>query len=498
MTSRFNNSSASLLIASLFVSLVTACGGGKESANSNGTAALLQTTATSYTGPITGFGSVVINGMRFATVGSSIADDDGIALNSSNLRLGSIVHVEGMSDNVASGTAGTIVVTPALLGTVDSVDASNTFLMVMGRKVSVNASTNYYNAATGLYATLAAITTGSYVEVHGLVQADGSFLATLIERRTAQAAYRIRGQVSNLDTVNKTFSVGTLAVNYGTSAITGLLANSAWVKVQATTAPLLGVLTATAVLTQTAQAGGGASGLVAGVASSSVMKLKGVAAGAPIANNITLAGVNVSLANALYLGGTAAAIAAGTALEVKGTWNGSTLQATLVEFEGYRATNVNGGAAYELYGAVTAFTSNSNLVVQGVTVNASSVTGFPASIAVGTYLEIKGNMTAGVLTAMTAKYTAANTGVIVGGGHGDDGSGDDNHGGGTFQTNSYEINGVVSGYVSLSDFMVNGVRVNASAAFFEHGGTVSNARFVEAKGNTNASGIFIATKIEVK
>jgi hypothetical protein len=331
-----------------------------------------------------------------------------------------------------------------------------------------------------------------------LVQADGSFLATLIERRTAQAAYRIRGQVSNLDTVNKTFSVGTLAVNYGTSAITGLLANSAWVKVQATTAPLLGVLTATAVLTQTAQAGGGASGLVAGVASSSVMKLKGVAAGAPIANNITLAGVNVSLANALYLGGTAAAIAAGTALEVKGTWNGSTLQATLVEFEGYRATNVNGGAAYELYGAVTAFTSNSNLVVQGVTVNASSVTGFPASIAVGTYLEIKGNMTAGVLTAMTAKYTAANTGVIVGGGHGDDGSGDDNHGGGTFQTNSYEINGVVSGYVSLSDFMVNGVRVNASAAFFEHGGTVSNARFVEAKGNTNASGIFIATKIEVK
>jgi 3D (Asp-Asp-Asp) domain-containing protein len=156
MTSRFNNSSASLLIASLLVSLVTACGGGKESANSNSTAALLQTTATSYTGPITGFGSVVINGMRFATVGSSIADDDGIALNSSNLRLGSIVHVEGMSDNVASGTAGTIVVTPALLGTVDSVDASNTFLMVMGRKVSVNASTNYYNAATGLYATLAA------------------------------------------------------------------------------------------------------------------------------------------------------------------------------------------------------------------------------------------------------------------------------------------------------------------------------------------------------
>jgi Domain of unknown function (DUF5666) len=499
MTFRFINSPTSLLVASLLAALLSACGGGgKESANSNGTTALPQTIATSYTGPITGFGSVVINGMRFATVGSSIADDDGAALNSSNLRLGSVVHVEGMSDNVANGTAGTIVVTPALLGAVDNVDANNTFLTVLGRKVSVNASTNYYNAATGLYVTLAAMATGSYVEVHGLVQADGSFLATLIEQRTAQAAFRMRGQITSLDTVNKTFVMGALTVNYNTAAITGVLANSAWVKVQATTAPALGTLTATAVLTQTAQAGGGASGLLTGVASSSVMKLKGVATGAPIANSITLAGVNVSLTNAIYQGGTAASIAAGTALEIKGTWNGTALLATVVEFEGYRTNNINGGGAYELYGAVTAFTSSSNLVVQGVTVNASSVAGFPSSMVVGTYLEIKGNMVGGVLMATSVQYTAASTGVVVGGGHGDDGSGDDKHGGGTFQSNSYEINGIVSGYLSLSDFIINGVHINASAAIFEHGGTVSNGRFVEVKGSTNASGIFVATKIEVK
>jgi hypothetical protein len=499
----FSTSSASLLAATVFASLMTACGGGgsNDSANNNNgnnVAALPQTTATSYTGPITGFGSVVVNGMRFSTVGSSIADDEGTSLNSSNLRLGSIVRVDGLSDNVASATAGSIVVTPALLGTVDSVDASNTFLTVMGRKVSVNASTNYYIAATGLYGTLAAVTTGSYVEVHGLVQADGSFLATLIERRTAQAAYRMRGQMTSLEAVNKTFVMGALTVNYSAATITGVLANSTWVKVQAASAPVAGVLTATAVLTQTAQVGGGAGGLVAGVASTSVVKLKGVATGAPIANNITLSGVTVNLANTLYQGGTVASIAAGTALEVKGTWNGTALQAALVEFEGFRASNVNGGAAYELYGAVTAFTSSSNFVVQGVTVNASAVAGFPANMAVGTYLEIKGNMAAGVLTATSIKYTAATTGVVVGRKDNDDGSGDDNHGGGTFQTNSYEINGVVSGYVTLSDFMVNGVRVNASVAVFEHGGTVSNGRFVEVKGSTNASGIFIATKIEVK
>jgi Domain of unknown function (DUF5666) len=500
MISRLMTYTASFIAMSLVGTVLTACGGGggKDSANNNGTTAAPQTTATSYTGPITGFGSVVVNGMRFSTVGSSIADDDGAALNSSNLRLGSIIHVEGLSDNVASGTAGTIVVTPALLGLVDSVDASNTFLTVMGRKVSVNASTNYYIAATGLYGTLAVVTAGSYVEVHGLVQADGSFLATLIEKRTAQAAYRMRGQIASLDTALKTFLMGTLTINYNTAAVTGVLANGAWVKVQASIAPAAGLLTATAVSLQSAQAGGGARGLVTGVASSSVMKLKGAATGAPIANSITLAGVNVNLSSAVFQGGTAASIAAGTSLEVKGTWNGTVLQATLVEFDGYRTVNINGGAAYELYGAVTAFTSSSNFVVQSVTVNASDVAGFPASMAVGTYLEIKGNMAAGVLTATSIKYTATSTGIVVGHKDSDDGSGDDHHGGGTYQTNSYEINGVVSGYVSLSDFAINGVRVNASAAYFEHGGSVSNGRFVEVKGSTNASGIFVATKIEVK
>jgi Domain of unknown function (DUF5666) len=500
MTSRFLTSTASLLAASLLASLLIACGGGggKDSANNNSTTALPQTTATSYTGPITGFGSVVVNGMRFATVGSSIADDEGASLNSSNLRLGSIVRVDGLSDNVASGTANTIVVTPALLGMVDSVDASNTFLTVMGRKVSVNANTNYYSAATGLYATLAAVAAGSYVEVHGLTQADGSFLATLIELRTAQAAYRMRGQIASLDAVNKTFVMGALTVNYSAAAVTGLLANNAWVKVQSSIAPAVGVLTATTVRTQTAQAGGGASGLTAGVASSSVMKLKGVATGAPIASSITLAGVTVNLASALYQGGTAASIAAGSALEVKGTWNGTALQAVLVEFEGYRANNINGGAAYELYGAVTAFTASNNFVVQGVTINASGVTGFPANMAIGTYLEIKGNMTVGVLTATSVNYTSGSTGVFVGQRHDDDGSGDDHHGGGTYQTNSYEIHGYVNNYVSLTDFTINGVRVNASGALFEHGGTVSNGRFIEVKGSTNASGIFVATKIELK
>ncbi len=471
-------------VASLLLAVLAACGGGGSSGTSDNTAVnqtpppLAQTTATNYTGPITGFGSVVVNGTRFDVVGAAVATDDDTPLNASDLRLGSIVHVNGKSDDSAAGTASTITLTPALLGKIDSVDTPSNALIVLKQKVIVNDSTNYYDKPTASYITADKIVAGDYVEVHGLVQADGSFLATLIERRTAQAFYRVRGQISNLDTNAKTFAIGTLTVNYNAGAITGTLANAAWVRVKATTEVSGSVLTATAVRVQT---GDGAGGLVAGVASTSSVKLKGIATGAPVSNIITLAGLSVNLANASYQGGSASAITTGTALEVKGTWDGTKLQARVVEFEGHRARTVNGGGKYELYGAVTSFTSKSNFVVQGVTVNASNVTSLPASLAVGTYLEIKGNMTNGVLVATSVQSTTSRSS-----------SGDDTSG------SNYEIYGTVSNYVSLADFYIGGVRVNASGARFEHGRAISNGRFVEAKGSTSASGIFIATKVEMK
>ncbi len=471
-------------VASLLLTVLTACGGGSGSSTTSSatsSTASTQTTATNYTGPITGFGSVVVNGMRFDVVGAAVATDDDAPLNASDLRLGSIVHVNGKSDDSAAGTASTITLTPALLGKIDSVDTPRNALIVLKQKVIVNDSTNYYDKPTASYITADKIVAGDYVEVHGLVQADGSFLATLIERRTAQALYRVRGQISNLDTNAKTFAIGALTVNYNAAAVTGALINAAWIRVKATTeVSSSGVLAAAAVRVQT---GDGAGGLVAGVASTSTVKLKGVATGAPVSNTITLAGLSVNLANASYQGGSASAITTGTALEVKGTWDGTKLQASVVEFEGHRTRTVNGGGKYELYGAVTSFTSKSNFVVQGVTVNASNVTSLPASLAVGTYLEIKGNMTNGVLVATSVQSTTSRSS-----------SGDDNSG------RNYEIYGTVSNYASLADFYVGGVRVNASGARFEHGSAsaISNGRFIEAKGSTNASGIFIATKVEMK
>jgi Domain of unknown function (DUF5666) len=464
MNTNFSTRLTRVLILGLFTSAVLiACGGGggKDSAN-NGSV------ASSYTGPITGFGSVIVNGMRFSSVGAGVADEDGTALNASNLRLGSVVRIEGSGDDTTlTGSATQIVAMPSMTGTVDSVNVVGNQLTVMGQTVTVNAQTNFVG-----YTALSGIAALDFVEVHGLQAANGTWTATLLEKKTNNAAFALRGTIANLNTVAKTFVLNALTVNYSGVTAPSALANGSIVKVKAITAPIANVLTATAVKTRTSAS---EHGLQSGTASAARVKLKGMAAAAPIANVISVSGVSVNLNAATFQGGTLASIAAGSALEITGSWTGSVLQASKVEFEGSRSSSAGGNN--ELYGAVTSFTSLANFTVQGVVINASNVAGISASqLAVGTYLEVKGNMNSGTFIATRIEFKSSS--VPTGG--------------------YYEIYGVVSNYLSLSDFTINGVRVNASAAYFEHGGTVSNGRFVEVKGSTNASGIFVATKIEVK
>ena len=87
ISSRQRRASAwAALTATLAAALLVACGGG---AADPGTAAPSSPTATVYAaGPITGFGSVIVNGVRFDDTSASITDDDGKTMAESQLRLG--------------------------------------------------------------------------------------------------------------------------------------------------------------------------------------------------------------------------------------------------------------------------------------------------------------------------------------------------------------------------------------------------------------------------
>lgn len=216
------------LIAALS-GLLVACGGGSLAGDpgSGGTG--------SYSsGPVSGFGSVILNNIRYNDSGARVETEDGDtsdeekgSLSASDLKMGMIIEVEGgtitaatVTGGLASGTAQTIRYTNEFKGPVSAFSASS--FTMLGQIIEVNAAT-VYEGLTGLDAA----TTGNcpYAEVYAYYNSDTAhYSATRIECLSAQpASYRLYGPVSNLQTSASTFTINGLTVSYsGLSAPSGL------------------------------------------------------------------------------------------------------------------------------------------------------------------------------------------------------------------------------------------------------------------------------------
>ncbi len=101
-------------------------------------------------------------------------------------------------------------------GQIESVDVANATLTVLGQTIAVDALTRIYEEnPDGTYTTLALadLATGDYVKVSGTRQADGTVLATYIERKVvssggAPSTVEAKGFACNLDDQAKTFDLG--------------------------------------------------------------------------------------------------------------------------------------------------------------------------------------------------------------------------------------------------------------------------------------------------
>ena len=453
--------------------LITACGGGGNVSADLTTPTPTPSTlaaAAVYAGPIAGFGSVIVNGMRFSSVGAELVDDDSQAIRLQDLAIGMTVRVSGDADDSTQlGTARKLEVVRGTRGAVTAVDLSASTLTVLGQVVRTDVATAFQGLAN-----LAALTVGQVVEVYGATQADGSLLATLVETKAALGGVRLTGVVRGLNVPAATFQVGNLTVKYDATLVTGVLRDGQQVRVKAASEPVNGVLTATAVRSA-------AVGVIDGstVSAGTRMKVKGIALAAPVNGQIQVSGTTVDLSQALIKSSSGtASILAGQVVEAKGLWNGTVLQATELELEGYRESQL--GGRHELYGAVSSL-SGSTAVVNGVSVDLARGRfehGSLAQVAVGSYVEIKGNLSGNVLQANKVELKSAATGNGV----------------------SYEQFGPVSGFVSVADFRLNGLQVDASRARFEHIGAagLANGVYVEVKGVQDNRGVFMASKVEFK
>ena len=500
-----NSKISTCILGSIVVAILSACGGGGGSNSETGTTAAsapaatvtptpvaTQASTSFYQGPISGLGSVVVNGLRFSVVGANLTDDDSKNLTSADLQIGMQVKVKGSSDQQQlTGVANSIELTHGTRGPITAMNAAANELTVMGQRVVVNANTTY-KGTTGL----AGLASGDTLEVHGLRQTDGSITASLIEKKTL-AVYGVRGVVQSLNQNAKSFNVGTLLVDYSAAAITGTLVNGASVKVRASSQPVSGRLAVASVEV---------ANTTPSYAFNTTLRLKGAINTTPVAGQLTIDGTPVDISSAVVSGGNGGALKAGDVVEARGVWDGSKLKVTQIEFDGYRESQA--GFKNELYGNISAYTSLSNFVVNGVTVDASAIPGLTASLLkTGSYVEVKGAMQGTTLKASKVEIKNA-AGTITGNAATPDNiittktSASDNNDQQIVVVSGgyYETYGAVTSYKSIADFTVNGIRVNASSALMEHPerGPLRDGSFVEMKGSQNASGVFVASKLEIK
>ena len=316
--------------------LLSACGGG------GGRSTTTPTAATLISGTISGLGSIVVNGVRYETVGSQVLDsDDGNTAITTPLRIGMTVSVEQSGTDVLTQRpiAGKIWVQSGIKGVANYTGST---LTVAGMPVTTDTSTILLNT-TGAVISLAALNNQA-VEVYGLPQADGSFLATLVEAETGLVNVQVVGTVQSMDTTAKTLMLGTTTTNITVNY-------------------------------------------------TSITPPSGLAAGAVIA---VRAATN-----------TTASTYAVSSLQIRsGTASTYTSYAN-----NYSGTTRVHAERNELYGAMsdkTLISSGGNvtgctLKIQGIQVQASSPA-LCASLANGTYVEAKGTLSNGVLTATKIEF----------------------------------------------------------------------------------------------
>lgn len=198
-------------------------------------------------GVITATGSIFVNG-AFYNISSASIKLDGLPGTKSDLKPGMVVTVKGIFNNSTSHTirrpATSVEFDDNLEGPVDSVNAFNPSLIMMGQPVVLTTSTVYNNSVfsnfSSLRNSLRQLQPGSVVQVSGFKDNGiGAFFhATRIDLIALAIApttpTEIKGTLSSLDMIMKTFNIGGLKVDFSTINPVYLpipLANGQFVKV---------------------------------------------------------------------------------------------------------------------------------------------------------------------------------------------------------------------------------------------------------------------------
>ena len=208
MSSRF-------ILSLIAASVLSGCGGSSTSETVQPASILPQpptTTITETTGVITGFGSVFINGVEYETDSTTVTTDDNDGASETDLQVGMVVSLSGeVNEDGATGNANTIHYDEQLKGPIESIDLFANTITILGQTIVFDDLTSLESFI------LANLVPGDILEISGFFNVDGSLYATRIEKEMEQTQLKIQARITLLNTVNKTFELNGLVIDYSSA-----------------------------------------------------------------------------------------------------------------------------------------------------------------------------------------------------------------------------------------------------------------------------------------
>ena len=360
-----------LLAALLAAAALAACGGGGGGGGGDSSAVPTGAAAsdTVSQGAITGFGSIIVNGVRYDDSAAAVSDedeDDNPSRSKDDLRLGMVVTVSG-SSGTSTGSASAVAYGSELKGPVQSIGGStgtatvaggSQTLVILGQTVVVGPRTVF--DPLSLAGGFGDIRPGNVLEVHGYLDAAANrLLATRINRESGASHYKITGTISSLNSGSRSFRIGSETFLYGAIEQGRLRvepANGLTVKVRLSVQQ---AATSTWTATRIKPAARKA------LENNRRVEVEGLINAFTSTTRFSVNGMPVDASSARFPKGPAG-LALGARVEVKGSVVNGTLIAIQVKVE----DDADEDNEIELYGTVSALNTGARtFVVRGVTVS---------------------------------------------------------------------------------------------------------------------------------
>jgi len=341
----------------LISSVLSACGGDLTVAGNDGISGTGITTA----GRVTGFGSICVNGVKFE-VNEAQFFRDGVnttaTTGESDFSVGEYITINGtiLKADITKGIANEVIFENQIEGAVTEVSNSsdnNLSLFVLGQKVTIDARTILIDDRTEStkriiesldtcktpdfihFTSLQDLSLGNIVEVSGIKDANGNIKATSIKWKkdrfvSGESEIEIKGSVTNLNTSDKTFMLGSISVAYDKAMFEDFnaadLSNTQFVEVKSSSKIINNEIIAYTIKLKDEHLA---------VNSGAKLEIEGIVTRFNSSSDFDVNGVAVTTnSKTKYSGGEEANIELDSDIEVKGTVNSNgVLVAKNIEFE---------------------------------------------------------------------------------------------------------------------------------------------------------------------